>query len=131
MPLAPNGFPRSLRLTKAEDFKLVFAKAAKSSDVFLCVLARANGLDMPRLGLAIAKRNVRKAADRNRIKRISRESFRLNQHQLAGLDFVVMARAPAIQADHEKLFRSLQRHWDSLVTQCKASWSASSSSTAT
>lgn len=131
MPLAPNGFPRSLRLIKAEDFKQVFANASKSSDALLCVLARTNGLDTPRLGLAISKRNVRKAADRNRIKRISRESFRLNQHQLAGLDFVVMARTPAIQADHEKLFRSLQRHWDSLVTQCKGSWSASSSSTAT
>lgn len=103
----------------------------KSSDSRLTVLARANGIGNARLGLAISKRNVRLACDRNRIKRLVRESFRLHQCELAGLDFVVMARTAAIHTDHETLFRSLHRHWAYLVKQCKPSWSPSSSSTAT
>ena len=95
------------------------------------MLATVNGMERPRLGLAIAKRYVKLAKDRNRIKRLTRESFRLNQHKLAGLDFVVMARTAAIQADHESLSRSLQRHWARLVKECKPSWSPSSNSTAT
>ena len=97
----------------------------------LTVLGRANGLGHPRLGLAISKRNIRHANDRNRIKRLIRESFRLNQHELAGIDVVVMARTAAIKADHETLFRSLQHHWAGLVKRCNPSWSPSSSSTAT
>ena len=97
----------------------------------MTVLARVNGINHPRLGLAISKRNIRQASDRNRIKRLVRESFRRNKADLAGLDFVVMARTAAIQADHETLFRSLQKHWAHLVKQCKPSWSPSSNSTDT
>lgn len=127
---APFGFPRTLRLTQAKDYQQVFAEATRSADHYLSVMARANGRNFPRLGLAISKRQVREAADRNRIKRVSRESFRLHQRQLAGFDFVVMARSPASQADHEHLHRSLRKHWQRLVKQCGTSWSASSSSTA-
>jgi ribonuclease P protein component len=122
------GFPRTRRLCTAADFRRVFEQPCKSADSRLTVLARTNGKSYPRLGLAISKRQVRKAADRNRIKRLIRESFRLRQHSLGGLDFVVMARSAATQADHETLFRSLQQHWDILVKQCKPSWSSSSSS---
>ncbi len=103
----------------------------KSADSRLTVLARNNGESHPRLGLAISKRQIRNAIDRNRIKRLVRESFRLRQHTLGGLDFVVMARSAALQADHETLRRSLQTHWDRLVKQCKPSWSSSSNPTAT
>ena len=125
------GFPRSRRLRTAADYQRVFAAAAKSSDDCLTVLARANGGESPRLGLAIAKRHVKRASDRNRLKRLSREAFRLAQHELAGVDFIVMARSAAIQADNELLSRSLQRHWACLVNQCKPSCSPSSASTAT
>lgn len=131
MEKAVYGFPRSRRLLTSASYQRVFEQAAKSSDSRLTVLARANGANPPRLGLAISKRNIRRASDRNRIKRLIRESFRLNQHDLAGLDIIVMARTAATQADHEALFRSLQKHWAHLVKQCKPSWSPSSSFTAT
>ncbi|CAL1241932.1 Ribonuclease P protein component [Candidatus Methylocalor cossyra] len=81
--------------------------------------------------MAISKKHIRKASDRNQLKRIARESFRLQQHTLGGLDIVIMARSAALQADHETLRRSLQKHWDNLVKQCKPSWSSSSDPTAT
>lgn len=37
-----------------------------------------------RLGLAITKKKVKRAHERNRIKRLTREYFRLHQHELPG-----------------------------------------------
>jgi ribonuclease P protein component len=118
-------------LTKASEFQKVFAQASKSSDAYFTVLARSNELDGPRLGLALSKRYLKLATDRNRIKRLTREVFRLLQHDLAGLDFVVMAKTAAIQANNETLKRSLRQHWSRLLKQCEPFWSPSSSFTAT
>lgn len=49
----------------------------------------------PRLGLAIAKKRAKRAVDRNKIKRIARESFRAHQMEFAGLHLVVMNRDAA------------------------------------
>jgi ribonuclease P protein component len=111
------------------DYQRVFEQARRSADNYLTVLGRNNGRTYPRLGLAISKKQIRKATDRNRIKRLIRESFRHQQHTLTGLDFIVMARSNATQANHEILRRSLQKHWENLVKQCKSHWSPSSNST--
>lgn len=66
-----------------------------------------------RLGLAIAKKQIPRAVDRNRIKRVIRESFRL--HQLQDHDFVVLARRDTASATNRQLSRSLARHWERLL----------------
>lgn len=108
-----------MRLNHSGDFQCVFEQASRSADRYLTVLARANGGQKPRLGLAISRKQVPDATDRNRIKRLVRESFRLSQHNLGGLDFIVMARHPAVQASREVLRYSLQKHWQNQVKQCK------------
>lgn len=124
------GFPRTLRLTKPADFARVFENAQKSTDVCLTVLARTNVVGHPRLGMAISKRNIRNAADRNRIKRCVRESFRLQACRLGNLDFVVMAKPAARQSEGAQLRGSLERHWNNLVKRCNSRCSNSSDSTA-
>lgn len=47
-----------------------------------------------RIGLTVAKRVERKAARRNRIKRLIREAFRKHRHMLLSLDCVVQLRRP-------------------------------------
>ena len=96
-------------------FADVFAQPAKSSDRYFTVLARANGLAYPRLGLAISRKVDKSAVARNRIKRIVRESFRHHQSQFGGLDWVVMGRASLTQQENAILFASLQRHWQRLA----------------
>jgi len=66
-----------------------------------------------RLGLAIAKKQLPRAVDRNRIKRVVRESFRLLQVQEH--DFVVLARRDTVTATNAQLFLSLKHHWDRLL----------------
>lgn len=57
-----------------------------------------NGLPYPRLALVIPKRLVRGAVQRNRIRRLIREAFRLRQREVGGRDIVVrLTRAPAPQ----------------------------------
>lgn len=130
MAKATYGFPRQHRLSKPADFQHVFEHAQKSADACLTVLARANGLGYARLGLAVAKKSLRRAADRNRVKRLARESFRLRHAALGSVDFVVMARKPAERADLETLRNALEKHWTSLVKRCNSCLCGSSSSTA-
>ncbi len=111
-------FPTRLRLGKPAEYKKVFARPVKSTDKFFTLLAIKNDVDHPRLGLAIAKKNIRKAVTRNLIKRAVRENFRLNQHQLINIDIVVLAKRDAASAPPALLRKSLDKHWQKLVTRC-------------
>lgn len=75
------------------------------------MLARANGLPWARLGLVISGRCARRAVDRHRLKRLVRESFRLHQGRLAGLDVVVIGKPGLAQRSNQEVFASLERHW--------------------
>ncbi|MDO9105853.1 MAG: ribonuclease P protein component [Methylovulum sp.] len=110
-------FPPQCRLKKPAEYKKVFAKPVKSSDQYFTLLAITNDLDHPRLGLAIAKKNIKKAVHRNVIKRTVRENFRLQQH-LGSMDIVVLARREAVDAPLESLRKSLEKHWLKLVNRC-------------
>ncbi|MGZ8959758.1 MAG: ribonuclease P protein component [Methylosarcina sp.] len=112
------GFPSQLRLKKPDEYKKVFASPVKSSDQYFTLLAVRNELDHPRLGLAIAKKNIKKAVNRNVIKRTVRENFRIQQRSLGSMDIVVLARREAVGAPPEILRKSLERHWLRLVSRC-------------
>ncbi|NOQ34685.1 MAG: ribonuclease P protein component [Methylococcaceae bacterium] len=114
-------FPDSLRLKTPTDFQQVFARPVKSTDRYFTLLAIKNELEHPRLGLAIAKKNIKRAVDRNKVKRVSRESFRLQQHNLITLDIVVLARRDAANASTAVLAKSLAKHWLKLEKQCASS----------
>lgn len=87
----------------------------RSVDDRLILLARPNGLTHPRLGLALAKRKLRKAVWRNRVKRLVRESFRLHRQDLPACDIIVMAKPGIEQCANEQLHRQLTRHWQRLA----------------
>jgi len=131
-------FSKQVRLLKADEFSCVFKKPLRSSDRYLTILAISRGLceeqgeaiesdslqqnhygSGSRLGLAISKKNAKRAVDRNRIKRIIRESFRLNRHNLPALDLVVMAKPITKQAENAQIFESLNQHWNKLRQQFK------------
>lgn len=51
-------------------------------------------LNHGRLGVVIPKKVVALSTHRHRLKRIIRESFRLNQYKLVGYDIVIVLKAP-------------------------------------
>jgi ribonuclease P protein component len=108
-------FPNQLRLRTPADYKKVFANPSKSVDKYFTVLAVENRLNYPRLGLAIAKKSIKTAVARNRIKRAARESFRLQRQLIGNFDFVVLARGDALTAPSLILKKSLDRHWLKVV----------------
>ena len=118
MAASAERFLKSQRLNKPSEFQKVFKTRLRSSDSRFLVLASENGLDHPRLGLAVSKDKLRKAVMRNMVKRIIRESFRKNSALLAGLDLVVLPQRSVDLSDRQALSDSLSIHW-SKVSRCK------------
>lgn len=81
------------RMNNPKDFRRAFERKRPASDPFMVVYGAENGLDHARLGISVAKKKIRKACDRNRVKRLVREAFRLNKVEIpTGIDFVVVPR---------------------------------------
>lgn len=104
-------FPRELRLLTPEHFKYVFQQPFRASLPEITILARKNNLEHPRLGLTVAKKHLKRANARNRIKRLCRESFRLSQHRLPSYDFVIVAKQGIGRLDNRTLWQTLDKLW--------------------
>ncbi|MCX7087418.1 MAG: ribonuclease P protein component [Methylococcales bacterium] len=113
-------FPPRLRLRKPAEYKKVFANPLKFTDKYFTLLVAVNEYEHSRLGLAIAKKNIRKAVDRNILKRAIRESFRMHQQQLGTLDVVVLARKEALHVPLVQLRDSLQKQWLKIISRCNS-----------
>lgn len=108
-------FSRNKRLCSAADFKQVFDKTdIKVSSRHLLILAKGSEMPHPRLGLVVAKKNIRTATGRNRAKRYIRETFRLRQDELGGLDIVVLVRKGFGELEDSELNRLLAKQWAKL-----------------
>ena len=104
-------FDRSRKLLSSASFSNVFERAHHSHDKFFTVLSHYKKEEIPKLGMAISKKNCRYATDRNRIKRVIRESFRQNQRSLSGLDIVVINKPGSTLAKNRELTESLEKHF--------------------
>lgn len=81
----------------------------------MLLLARVSETPQSRLGLVIAKKNVRQAVQRNRIKRVARELFRQQPPASPPLDVVLLARRGLDELDNTALFAALGEQWQKLV----------------
>jgi ribonuclease P protein component len=83
------------------------------------VFVQANALKRSRIGIIVSKKVASRAVDRNRIKRLVRETFRQNQWRLGSNDLVVLARRcpprggwDGARGELAALFALLARHLD-------------------
>ncbi len=115
-----HNYPRELRLLSSGDFQQVFDDVEiKIPDQRILILSRANGLDHPRIGFIISKKNIRRAVKRNLVRRIIRESFRLNQNNLPAQDMIVMVRKGADELGNENLHKLAKKCWSRLNKKVK------------
>lgn len=113
-------FTKSLRLLCAADFKPVFDDAPfRASHQYFLILARLNQQEQPRLGLVMAKKHMKLAVERNRMKRLIRESFRLQQQDLAGLDIVVLSRKGMDSLSSSEFTQQLNQQWQRILKKVR------------
>jgi len=114
-------FSKSLRLLNSDDYQQVFDSASfRISHQHLLLLACHNDRSIPRLGLVVAKKHLRLSVDRNRIKRLSRESFRINQEQLKGFDLVILSRPGLGKLTNKEIVEIIDHQWRRLLKKSKA-----------
>ncbi|MFV1872438.1 MAG: ribonuclease P protein component [Oleiphilus sp.] len=108
-------FPKDVRLLTASDYSNVFqdVQLRVSSKNFL-ILARDEGNEHSRLGIIIAKKNVKLAVERNRLKRQLRETFRQQRHALPALEIVLLAKRGADNNDSLSIAEELNFLWQKL-----------------
>ena len=84
-----QGFPRRARLVKTDEFSSVFNFRKRISGQHLAAYYKPSPQPNARLGLIVGKKVAAAAVDRNYMRRVLRELFRVQQSGLAGLDIVI------------------------------------------
>jgi len=121
----PKGFglTKHARLLKGGEFSQVLnAKAGlawRHQDPLFRIVSTPS--EYPRLGLTIAKRLMPRAVDRNRVKRLIRESFRQHQSRLPSRDYVVFARQDMRPHPSKHIRSSLDELMQAIIERSKQS----------
>lgn len=89
---------KQVRLRKNKKFQFVYTTGKSYANRFLVLYVLANTQDDVHVGFAAGKR-LGCAVVRNRVKRLLREAYRLNQQKLVqGIDLILVGRQPATKA---------------------------------
>jgi ribonuclease P protein component len=104
-------FTRQAKIVKTDDFSSVFNLRKRIASQHLVVRYRLNEVNMPRLGLIVSKKTAKLAVQRNYMRRVLRELFRLNQLGLPALDMVVQVQKTFGKSD----FLLIKQEYESLL----------------
>ena len=107
-------FKREHRLLHKHDFQVVFDEATRVVVPPFTLLFRENRLGFTRLGMVIGKKAVNHSVDRNRIRRIIRESFRLSCRRLPEVDLIILARHDIKTFPTTDLTKKVSKLWQRL-----------------
>ncbi len=108
--LSAAAFPKHYRLLKTDEYSSVFAfrRVLKSRHFLLHYRPRgAEEVPGARLGLVVAKRFLRRSVDRNLVRRLVREQFRLLRARLRSSDFVLRLAAKPLPIDRQAMAREI------------------------
>jgi ribonuclease P protein component len=93
-------FPKELKIRTNSEYEEIFGKSKRLSTDHFNILFAPNSLGYPRMGLVVAKKAVPGAVERNRIKRVLREVFRLNKPLFGSMDVVFVAKKGSERLDY-------------------------------
>jgi ribonuclease P protein component len=101
-----------LRIKKQADFQRLFQKGKRASSPSLTLLYRPS--DKMRMGVSIGKKHG-KSVQRNRIKRLMREAFRLNQDKMKGTYSFILI--PKVREEYS--FKTFERDIQCMIKKEK------------
>lgn len=104
-------FEKDFRLLSAKDFNELKVGSLSNKKPSLIIYFKKNSFNQTRIGLSVTKK-IGKAHDRNRLKRIIREYFRLSPYKFLGVDilFVVSWNRTLLSADQDLKEQTLLRN---------------------
>jgi len=104
-------FSKQAKLLKTDEFSSVFNFRKRISAHYLVMHYQPNSQEQVRLGLVVGKKTCKLAVDRNYMRRVLREFFRIQQHQIAHVDLVVR-----VQKKFDRVnFSQIKQEFDSLL----------------
>ena len=109
--------PKQAKLIKTDDFSSVFNLRKRIATPYLVMRFKPNTLNRPRLGLIVAKKTAKLAVKRNYMRRVLRELFRLNQHDLPAVDLVIQAQKVFETADFNRIKQEFEQLTFKLIAQ--------------
>lgn len=96
-------FPRARRIRTRQEFQRLYEQSRLYRDEYFRIFyLKKDFSETGRLGLSVSKK-LGKAHDRNRIRRLLREAFRLHPELSAGLDLIVQPKTEAAHLKNEQL----------------------------
>jgi ribonuclease P protein component len=113
-------FPRAARLLLPREFDAVFEGGRRERGRFFVGVLKAGPGPGARLGLAVGKKFLPAAHDRNLVKRLARESFRARRGRLSAVDIVLSPTRDVAQGDRASLRADLDRVFDRIVASAPA-----------
>jgi ribonuclease P protein component len=106
--LAAYKFTKAQRLLTPTAYRLVFdGTERKLHQAHLMAFIRSNEESQARIGMAITKKKVPTAVERNRVKRHIREQFRHCAAQLKTYDIVFIVKKPINDLDNKELINEI------------------------
>ncbi len=99
----------TISLKENHEFRRLYHRGVSAANGYLVLYCRKNRLEHNRLGLTVSAK-LGGAVQRNRVKRLLREAYRLHEGEFArGVDLVLVARARAVGASYQEIEKSLLR----------------------
>jgi ribonuclease P protein component len=109
-----NSFDRSRRITKKSDFSRLRKHAKKWVSRHWILFYSKNEVEQPRLAVTISAR-YGNAVARNKLRRLLREMFRLNQDKFPGFDLHFIAKQKPAQLEFSRYKKELHEDFQRML----------------
>jgi ribonuclease P protein component len=100
-------------MIKTDDFSSVFNFRKRFSSQYLVMHYQPNSLKRARLGLVVGKKVAKLSVSRNYMRRVLREFFRMNQHEICHVDLIIRVQKKFGKVD----FIQIKQEFNLIITK--------------
>lgn len=113
--MAKFSLTKQAKLIKTDDFSSVFNFRKRISAKYLALHYLPSHHAQARIGLVVGKKTAKLSVQRNYMRRVLRELFRLQQHEIGAVDLIIRVQKKFNKAD----FMQIKQEFDGLMAKLK------------